>query len=380
MKICFFNSGFLPSKGGVATYSYEWAINSSNSDKVDKVQIVSFGNPRPRYERLNKKTKLVAFNSRNFFFIAFTTFIYFIKFFRFNYFHATNLFPVGFFVVFFSKIFGKKSVLTFHGTDAAASGIRPTNAKLRNWAIEHATKVIAVSNFTKDEITRRLNIKRPDITVIHSAVPLNSMLRNYSLEKARTESEIIKKDLSLSANDFVVLSVSTLAPRKGLDYLIKAIASLSDPNVKLILVGRGPEQKKLEELIEQLNVKDRIILTGSVDKVLPYYLLSNLVTLVSYYDREAGDFEGLGLVLLEAQYMGIPVIGTASGGIPEAIDDQVSGFVVPEKDPAIIAQKISHLKNNPELYKLMRLKAREFVSSKFNAEKNINQYINLLNK
>ena len=113
---------------------------------------------------------------------------------------------------------------------------------------------------------------------------------------------------------------------------------------------------------------------------MPYYLISKAVTLVSYYNQAEGDFEGLGLVLLEAQDLGLPVIGTKSGGIPEAIDDNISGFIVPERNSQAIAQKILQLKDNPDLYKLMSLKAKEFVRAKFNPQKNISQYVNLLKK
>lgn len=378
MKILFFNSGFPPSKGGVATYSYEWVMNTAANSEVEQTVVIAFGNPLPRRERITDKLIVYAFASRNFFFIGLAVLWYFLKYWSYDFFHATNLFPVGFWTVFWSKILFKKSIVTFYGTDGCATRISSKSNYLRAWTIAHASRAIAVSHFTKNETMARLHLKRKDIQVIYPGVPKNILCENYSLARHQPAAEKIKKDFKITVNDFIILSISQLVKRKGIEYLIRAISLSGDKSIKLIILGKGPERDRLKQLINQLHLSDRVMLAGMVEHALPYYLVSKLVAMVSYYDRKEGDFEGLGLVLLEAQSLGIPVIGTKSGGIPEAIQNQISGYLIPEQDPAALLQKIERLKNNPELYKLMSAKGKEFMSQKFDPAKNISLYIQWL--
>ena len=98
----------------------------------------------------------------------------------------------------------------------------------------------------------------------------------------------------------------------------------------------------------------------------------------SKYLKSEGDIEGLGIVYIEAQYFGLPVIGTNSGGIPEAIDQGKSGFVIDEGDVAGLAEKILYLKNNKNIYNNFSIRAKAFANEKFDwdvlAQKFINYY------
>ena len=86
----------------------------------------------------------------------------------------------------------------------------------------------------------------------------------------------------------------------------------------------------------------------------------------------------MGLVLLEAQRLSLPVIGTNSGGIPEAIADNRSGFFVPEKNVEALAAKLRELMDYKELYDRFSNQAKKFVQEKFNPEVNIDKYIKYL--
>ena len=108
--------------------------------------------------------------------------------------------------------------------------------------------------------------------------------------------------------------------------------------------------------------------------------MADIAVLNSHYIKEEGDFEGLGLVLLEAQAQGLPVIGTNSGGIPEAIDMDRSGFIIPEKNINQLSEKILLLMQDSSLYQQMSKSAIEFVASKFSWQKNIEKYIDMIAK
>jgi len=97
---------------------------------------------------------------------------------------------------------------------------------------------------------------------------------------------------------------------------------------------------------------------------LPYYSIAKIFVLNSYYLEGDNDFEGLGLVLLEAQSLGIPVIGANSGGIPEAIHDGFSGYIIPTQDPDTLAHKINQFKNDHNLYQKFSQGAKKFLCKK----------------
>lgn len=379
MNICFLNSGFPPSKGGVATHAYELALNSSRSNQVQKIKVIAFGNIKPRTEKLNEKIEIKAYSTRNFFLIGFLIFIEYLNSLNFKYFHATNLFPVGFWTVFWSKLFFKKSIVTFYGTDVCATDASQKTIQLKRWTIDNADKVIPFSNFTKKESKKFLKYKRDDLEVCYTTIPLDFIKNKKELEETKVKAEEIKSKLGIQPNDFILLTVCHLVKRKGVSYIIDTVKNINDERIKLLIVGRGPEKENLEKQIKKNSLERNVFLLGEQDP-LPYYLISDLFIFNSFYIKESGDFEGLGIVCLEAQALGIPVIGTKSGGIPEAIDDGRTGFIIPERDPRALKEKILLLKNNKKLYNQFSEKGPEFVKEKFDPVKNTNKYLEYIKR
>ena len=140
----------------------------------------------------------------------------------------------------------------------------------------------------------------------------------------------------------IILFVGQLnkeSQHKGLDYLMKAIKTVSDSmDVKLIIVGTGNYVEYYKSRAEFQGIANQVIFAGYVEENdLPgYYCESDVVVLPSY-DRA----EGFGMVLIEAQACGTPVIGTTVGGIPYAIKDGETGLLVPPKDSEKLAEAIS---------------------------------------
>jgi len=135
---------------------------------------------------------------------------------------------------------------------------------------------------------------------------------------------------------------------KGLDYLISAMKMVNDTvkDVELVVVGKGNYINHYRKLAQASGVQNKIIFVGFVpDDELPrYYNQSNVVVLPSY-----NRAEGCGIVLIEAQACGKPVIGTCVGGIPYAISDRQTGLLVPPKDSDCLAQAIVKLLKDEEL-------------------------------
>lgn len=165
-----------------------------------------------------------------------------------------------------------------------------------------------------------------------------------------------------------VLTVARLVEKKGIEYGIKAIASLhkQSSQIRYEIVGNGPLKSSLNRLIQQLEATEYIGLVGTRTQVelRQLYTKSDIFLLPSV-TASNGDMEGQGLVLQEAQASGLPVVSTQHNGIPEGVLVDKSGFLVPERDVEALAINIAKLASNPELRRSMGLAGRRFVCQHF---------------
>ncbi|MFH1423476.1 MAG: glycosyltransferase [Candidatus Nealsonbacteria bacterium] len=143
---------------------------------------------------------------------------------------------------------------------------------------------------------------------------------------------------------FVVMTVARLEKVKGIEYLIKAIVNLQISNFQLSIIGNGSERKNLESLVEKLSLRDKVKFLGEIpnEKVPEYLAAADCFVLPSLK-------EGFGIVILEAQAAGIPVIGTKVGGILDLIEDGQTGLLVAPENASQIREAIIKIKSEPEL-------------------------------
>jgi colanic acid/amylovoran biosynthesis glycosyltransferase len=169
-----------------------------------------------------------------------------------------------------------------------------------------------------------------------------------------------------------VLTVGRLVEKKGLVYSIKAVAKVlkTYPNLQYQIVGDGTLKRQLHALIIRLGIEDKVKLLGwmNQDEVRELYEKAHIFVLPSVTARN-GDQEGQGLVLQEAEAMGLPVISTLHNGIPEGVLDGQSGFLVGERDVDALANKLQYLIEHPEIWLEMGLAGRKFVEKHYDIEK-----------
>ncbi len=150
--------------------------------------------------------------------------------------------------------------------------------------------------------------------------------------------------------------VGRLAPEKGVAYLLRMLAILRDERVRLVIVGDGPCEQDLRELTTDLGLDDRVVFTGFHAPVADYLQVFDLVVLPSI-------FEGLPLAVIEALAMGVPVVATAVGALPDVISDEV-GALVPPEDPEALAKAVSDLLGSDRLAG-MSLRGKELVAREY---------------
>lgn len=201
--------------------------------------------------------------------------------------------------------------------------------------------IICVSNFDRN-LARRHHFPGTKIRVVPNGMPdFPAAHHRESHDPAR------------------VIMVARFAAPKDFRTVLRAVALL--PSVQLELVGEGPDQSDIKQLAEELNLGARCTFSGTVHDV-PRRL------------QEAGVFvlssrtEGLPVCIIEAMRAGLPVIASAVGGIPELVDDGVSGLLVPPRDARALAEALSRLIENPGLAQSMGRAGRQRFLDHFQQE------------
>ncbi|HEY0792707.1 MAG TPA: glycosyltransferase [Chthoniobacterales bacterium] len=169
-----------------------------------------------------------------------------------------------------------------------------------------------------------------------------------------------------------LVTVARLTEKKGLEYSIRAFAKLAArfPLLEYNIVGDGDQRKPLERLLNGLGLNGRVRLLGwrTDPEVREIYARSHLFVLSSV-EAANGDIEGQGMVLQEAQAMGLPVVCSRHNGFPEGILENESGFLVPERDADALAACLTTLLQRPGTWPEMGQRGRAYVEAEYDLEK-----------
>lgn len=172
--------------------------------------------------------------------------------------------------------------------------------------------------------------------------------------------------------DIILISVARLVEKKGIEYAIHALAILVQdfPQLRYIIIGDGPKRKRIQQLIENYNLNKHVLLLGWC---MPEEII-NYLTQADFFIHPAltsssGSQEGIPTVLMEAMAMGLPIVSTFHGGIPELVENGISGFLVSEKDAEALCEKIKYLIEHSECWQKMGMMGRMCVEREHDIEK-----------
>ena len=194
--------------------------------------------------------------------------------------------------------------------------------------------IIAISKSVKKFlISDYIGIDRNKIHVVYYGINKSSILKN-NIKKIN-----FKKKFNFNNNELKVGCIARLVPQKAIDNLIKSLALIDDKiKLKLIIVGKGPLKKQLQDLAIKLNVHKKIIWIDFLDRIQDFYEFIDIFVLTSRY-------EGLGFVFLESMLFKKPVIASNSSAMPEIVKNNYNGFLVPQNNTKILSKMIIKLKN-----------------------------------
>ncbi len=169
-----------------------------------------------------------------------------------------------------------------------------------------------------------------------------------------------------------IATTGRLVEKKGIEYCIRAIAKLAkvNPNLEYNIIGEGPLREDFQQLIHNLDVDNIVKLLGEKHQQEIIEILNNShIFIAPSVTAKDGNQDAPINVLKEAMAMGLPVISTYHGGIPELVENGISGFLVPERDTDALAEKLSYLIEHPEIWSQMSQAGRAYVEQHFDMHK-----------
>lgn len=235
-------------------------------------------------------------------------------------------------------------------------------------------KVIAISDAVKNHLEMDLGVAPGRIELVYSGVDIDKFSKDYPADEvSRT-----KKSLGLRGS-FVVGTISRLSPVKGQRFLIEAAPSVisKKPGVEFIIVGSGPEEARLKDMVKSLRLEDAVHFLSSSPRTSKFLSVMDVFILPSVK-------EGLGMALLEALASGKACVASDVGGVADIIKDGTSGLLVNVGDVDEIAVAILRLLNDSALRNRLGENGRILVKDKFSlnsmADKISDLYKNVLAK
>ncbi len=219
--------------------------------------------------------------------------------------------------------------------------------------------ILSVSRFTKKILKQQgINTK---------IIILNPPVQN--MKKINIKSS--RKKLKIPLNSLVLLSVGRLIKRKGQDKIIKILPELKKKysNIMYIIVGDGPELINLLKLAKDMNVQDRVKIFSSVGEEKNYFYSACDLFVLPCNFIPPNDVEGRCIVFLEANSFGKACVGGNSGGVPEAIRNNVTGLLINPDSKRDLLKKIIYLLDHPKLRKKFGNAGKKRVLKEFNIHK-----------
>jgi glycosyltransferase involved in cell wall biosynthesis len=217
------------------------------------------------------------------------------------------------------------------------------------WSLRKASAVLTVSQPFADELNR-MGVGREKIHVVHNAID-----RGWGQGSASRE---LRYSLGIGEEKKVILIVGRLSKEKDHLTLLKAVRELP---VHLLIVGEGPERRRIEEHIRETGKEGSVTLTGQVPTAEPYYGVADIAVLSSLS-------EGSPNALLEAMAAGVPVVATSVGGIPEIVTHEESALLVRPGDPQAMTAAIGRLLHEEGLAGRLAQRAQELAAARHSPE------------
>jgi N-acetyl-alpha-D-glucosaminyl L-malate synthase BshA len=244
-----------------------------------------------------------------------------------------------------------RTITTLHGTDITLVGSDPSYRRVVAFSIEQSDAVTTVSHSLRNDTVSALGVERP-IEVIPNFLDCSEYRR--------------KPDAALRARlgpperyDALVIHISNLRPVKRAGMALDVFRRIRNhARARFLIVGDGPDREELERQASEYALGDSVVFLGEREDLVALLSISDLFLLPSIK-------ESFGLAALEAMACGVPVVASNVGGLPEIIEDGVTGFVCAPDDVAGMAERGVRLLTDPELHGRIAANASSLVRTSY---------------
>ena len=248
-----------------------------------------------------------------------------------------ELLASGWLIQLISKFPGIRVIAYVHGEEITTTDSYDTGRARCQRALRAADGVVVVSRFTRSAVLDLIGSDTsPRVHLIENGVDSTRFVPGPKRPDLVARYRI--------AGQFVFVSVCRILEKKGIDHALRAFASLKLPNCRFLVVGAGPFMGALRELVDQLDIRNEVVFVGQVteEDLVDHYRLGDVFVMPN---RELSnhDTEGFGLVFLEANGCGLPVIAGRDGGSTDAVRDGANGLVVDGRSVTSIATAMRRL-------------------------------------
>ena len=250
-----------------------------------------------------------------------------------------------------------KLITTLHGTDTTLLGADPGYGPAVRHALVRSDAVTAVSRFLEGETHRVLGPDCP-IEVIHNF---------FSPRPVTRPRDAIRRELGLADHEALLVHLSNLRPVKRIDRLLETAALIRPRESFKLLILAGGDFTPFQEQVRSLGLDDRLIIRRNVFEIEDYLNAADLGLFTS-------DSESFCLSILEAMAFGVPSVTTAIGGIPEVVDHNSTGILVPSAAPADLARAVESLIADATHRAALGRAAREKARTAFSANTIVTRY------
>ena len=244
---------------------------------------------------------------------------------------------------------------------------------LRNLALRNlCTKIIAVSEKTREHHMQIGQLPKEKIKTIYNGIQLS----RFQKRKPELLTEI-KRKLNLNPNHKIITTIAVLREPKGIQFMIDAMISIleNNPDTTYLIVGDGDYQSTLRDLVSDRHLENHIVMTGHRTDIPEMLAISDLFVLPSLGDA-------LPTVLIEALASRTPIVATDVGGIPEIIEHNKNGLLVPPADSKMLASACLQLLINKDEADRLSDAGLKVANARFSVEKQVKQledtYIELI--
>ncbi len=252
-----------------------------------------------------------------------------------------------------------------HGMDVMMAAKNKRKKNLAGKILKKAEFIAVNSEFTKQKVLE-YGVRAQGVTVVYPC-PNMKLLREVLPE----EVEALKDKCGLR-NKKIILTAGRLVERKGHDVVLGALHKLKEkiPQAHYVIIGAGPQKAALELMVKTLKLEDSVTLAGEISDydLAAWYKICDVFVMISR-QLENEDAEGFGIVYLEANMFGKPVIAGKSGGAGEAVLDNETGILVEPTNPEQILNALKNLLENRDEAKRLGENGKKRVEEEFQWEK-----------